>query len=182
VKAWKIVIPLAGLPIVWLLGWGLTQDPRAVPTPMVGTPAPEFAKETLKGDTMHLADFGDTPLVINFWASWCIPCADEHPVLVDFERRYHGRVRLVGVLYEDTKANGLRWYREKGGDWTNLMDPRGRMAIDYGVRGVPETFFITRDRRILYHLPKPVTPEVLDTWVSKLLAADSAKATPASGS
>jgi cytochrome c biogenesis protein CcmG/thiol:disulfide interchange protein DsbE len=178
VKAWKIVIPLAGLPIIGLLAWGMTQNPRAVPTPMVGTSAPDFSKETLKGDTMRLADFGDIPLVINFWASWCIPCGDEHPVLLDFERRYHGKVRLVGVLYEDTKANGLRWYREKGGDWTNLMDPRGRMAIDYGVRGVPETFFITRDRHILYHLPQPVTPEVLDAWISKLLAADSGKAVP----
>jgi len=83
----------------------------------------------------------------------------------------NGRVRLIGVLYEDTKANGLRWYQEKGGHWTNLLDPRGRMAIDYGVRGVPETFFITRDRHILYHLPRPVTPEILDTWVAKLLAA-----------
>jgi cytochrome c biogenesis protein CcmG/thiol:disulfide interchange protein DsbE len=122
-------------------------------------------------------------VVVNFWASWCIPCGDEHPVLIDFEERYRGRIRLVGVLYEDTKANGLRWIKERGGDWTNLLDPRGRMAIDYGVRGVPETFFITRDRRILYHYPKPVTPDVLETWASRLLEADSAAApSPSAGS
>ena len=176
-KPWKIVIPLAGLPVLLLLAWGLGQDPRAVPTPLVGTPALDFAKETLEGDTLRLADLGNTPVVINFWASWCIPCGDEHPLLVDFEQRYHGRVRLIGVLYEDSKANGLRWYKEKGGQWTNLLDPRGRMAIDYGVRGVPETFFITRDRHILYHLPRPVTPEILETCVTKLLAADSASTT-----
>ena len=175
-KPWKIVIPLAGLPVVALLWWGLWQDPRAVPTPLVGTRALDFTKETLQGDTVRLKDLGNTPLVLNFWASWCIPCGEEHPLLVDFERRYHGKIRLVGVLYEDTKANGLRWYKERGGDWTNLLDPHGHMAIDYGVRGVPETFFITRDRRILYHLPKPVTPEDLDTWVTKLLADDSSSA------
>jgi len=180
VSPWKVLIPLAGLPIVLLLWWGLSQDPREVPTPMVTNPAPDFSKETLKGDTLHLADLGETPVVVNFWASWCIPCAEEHQYLVDFEKRYHGKIRLIGVLYEDTKANGLRWYQERGGDWTTLLDPRGRMAIDYGVRGVPETFFLTRDRRILNHYPKPVTPDVLDQWATKLLATDSTAAAPAS--
>ncbi|MBI4502363.1 MAG: redoxin domain-containing protein [Gemmatimonadetes bacterium] len=172
-KPWKIVIPLAGVPLLLLLAWGMGQDPRAVPTPLVGTTAPDFSRETLQGDTLRLSDLGDTPLVINFWASWCIPCAEEHPLLVDFERRYHGRIRLIGVVYEDTRANAIRWYQERGGNWTNVMDPRGRMAIDYGVRGVPETFFITRDRRILLHLPKPVTYDVLELWASKILAPDS---------
>jgi len=175
VKPWRIVVPLAGLPLVLLLAWGLEyRDPHAVPTPLVGTSAPDFAKETLTGDTLRLAELGNTPVVINFWASWCIPCRDEHPLLVDFEQQFRGRVRLVSVLYEDTKSNGLRWYKERGGDWTNLLDPRGRMAIDYGVRGVPETFFITRDRHILYHHPAPVTPDILDLWVPRLLMADSA--------
>ena len=172
-KPWKIVLPLAGLPIVGLLAWGLTQDPHAVPTPLVGTPAPDFAKETLQGDTFRLASVGDVPVVINFWASWCVPCQEEHPILVDFERRYRGRVRLIGVLYEDTRSNGIRWYQERGGSWTNILDPRGRLAIEYGVRGVPETFFITGDRHILYHYPRPVTPDTLEVWVSKLLATDS---------
>ena len=175
-KAWKIVIPLTAVPILALLAWGLNQDPREVPTPLVNTPAPGFAKETLKGDTLRLADLGNTPVVINFWASWCIPCAEEHQYLVDFAERYRGRIRLIGVLYEDSKANGVKWHRERGGDWTTLMDPRGRMAIDYGVRGVPETFFITADRKIALHYPKPVTPDVLEAWATRLLTPDSAAA------
>jgi cytochrome c biogenesis protein CcmG/thiol:disulfide interchange protein DsbE len=141
----------------------------------VGKAAADFVKETLKGDTLRLADLGEEPLVINFWASWCIPCQAEHPLLIDFDRRFKGRIRLIGVLYEDTKANGLRWFQEKGGDWTTLLDPRGKMAIEYGVRGVPETFFITRDRHILYHHPAPVTDDVLEAWSAKLLASDSAQ-------
>ena len=120
-----------------------------------------------------MADVGDLPLVLNFWASWCIPCQEEHPLLVDLEQRYHGKIRLVGVLYEDVRSNGIRWYKERGGNWTNILDPQGHLAIDYGVRGVPETFFITRDRHILYHHPAPVTPEILDAWIARLLGADS---------
>jgi cytochrome c biogenesis protein CcmG/thiol:disulfide interchange protein DsbE len=146
----------------------------------VGKPAADFARETLKGDTVKLADLGNQPLVINFWASWCIPCEAEHPILIDFSRRYQGKIRLIGILYEDTKANGLRWFQEKGGDWTTLLDPRGKMAIEYGVRGVPETFFITRDHHILYHHPAPVTGDVLEVWSSRLLASDSARALKAS--
>ncbi len=183
-KAWKIVVPLAGLPILAVLAWGLTRDPRDnVPTPLVGRPALPFAGETLKGDTLRLSDTGDLPLVINFWATWCIPCQEEHQYLVDFERRYKGRVRVIGVLFQDTRANGIRWQQERGGDWTNIMDPRSRMAIDYGVRGVPETFFITRDRRVLHHYPKPVDPQVLEFWTSKLLVPDStAIKSPSTGS
>ncbi len=184
-KAWKVVLVLllAGMPILGLLTygeWRVTHghDPREAPTPLVGKAAAEFSRETLKGDTVRLADLGNQPLVINFWASWCIPCQEEHPLLIDFERRYHGRVRLVGVLYEDTRSNGIRWFQERGGDWTNLLDPRGKLAIEYGVRGVPETFFITRDRCILHHHPAPVTPEVLDEWVTKLLATDSTTHAP----
>lgn len=159
--------------LVYGLVWG---DPRAVPTPMVGGPAPDFALETLSGDTLRLSEAGDQPLVINFWASWCIPCQDEHPLLVDYSVAYKGRIRLIGIVYQDTRANAERWIRERGGDWTNALDLRSQTAIEYGVRGVPETFFITRDRQVLQHLPMPMTPAVLRFWTDSLLALGKTKA------
>ncbi|MBI4419720.1 MAG: redoxin domain-containing protein [Gemmatimonadetes bacterium] len=175
-KPWKIVLPLAGLPIVGLLAWGLTQDPRAAPTPLVGASAPEFALETLAGDTLRLADLGSQPLLVNYWASWCLPCRDEHPLLVRANQEYGTRIRVIGVVYQDTRGNAMRWYQERGGDWTNVLDPRSRTAIEWGVRGVPETFFVSRDRRILYHHVGPVTPPILGTWIPRLLAPDSTAA------
>src|SRR5688572_27087413 len=122
-----------------LLMFGLSRDPRAVPTPMIGNAAPEFALQTLSGDTLRLSKPTDLPLVVNFWASWCIPCQYEHPLLVALEEEYKGRLRIVGVVYQDTRTNATNWMQERGGRWTNVLDPRSRTAIEYGVRGVPET-------------------------------------------
>ena len=157
------------------LVWG---NPRGVPTPMIGNPAPAFALPTLAGDTLKLSNAGDLPLVINFWASWCLPGQDEHPLLIRYDEAYRGRVRLIGVVYQDTRANAERWIRERGGSWTNALDQRSRTAIEYGVRGVPETFFITRDRRVLYHLPMPVTEEILRFWTDSLLATGTTARAP----
>jgi len=176
---WKaMVVAFAGAAgLLFLLVFGLSHDPRAVPTPMIGNPAPEFALETLSGDTLHLSKAGDLPLVINFWASWCVPCQEEHPLLVALNQEYRGQVRLIGVVYQDTRANANEWYRQRGGDWTNVLDPGSKTAIEFGVRGVPETFFVSRDRRILHHQPGPVTPELLRYWMPRLQAGkDSAKA------
>lgn len=164
--------------LILLLVFGLFHDPRAVPTPMVGNAAPSWALQTLAGDTLTLSEAGDLPLVVNFWASWCIPCQQEHPLLVALDQEYKGRLRVVGVVYQDTRSNALEWMRERGGSWTNVLDPRSRTAIEYGVRGVPETFFVHRDGRILYHHPGPVTPEILQVWTAQLLTADSTARAP----
>lgn len=168
----------AAAALLVLLVFGLFRDPRAVPTPMIGNAAPEFALQTLAGDTLRLSKAGDRPLVVNFWASWCIPCQYEHPLLVALDEEYQGRVRVVGIVYQDTRTNAMKWIHERGGSWTNVLDPRSRTAIEYGVRGVPETFFITRDGRILHHLVGPVSPEALQTWIPRLLAADSTARAP----
>lgn len=176
-KAMAVALSAAAA-LLALLVFGLFHDPRAVPTPMIGNPAPEFTLETLSGDTLRLSKATDLPLVVNFWASWCIPCQYEHPLLVALEKEYDGRVRIVGIVYQDTRANAMNWIQERGGGWTNVLDIRSRTAIEYGVRGVPETFFITPDGRILHHLVGPLSPEALQTWIPRLLASDSVTTAP----
>lgn len=177
-KRW--VVPLTSVPIVALLGYGLTRDPRSVPSPLPGTPAPDFTLQTLAGDTLRLHDLAGQVVVLNFWASWCLACRDEHPLFVEADGRYREQgLRVVGVVYQDTRDNAREWMRERGGDWPNVLDAGSRTAIEYGLFGVPETFFIGRDGRIAYKQIGPVNAQVLATWLPKLLAASpTAAATP----
>jgi cytochrome c biogenesis protein CcmG, thiol:disulfide interchange protein DsbE len=165
-------IPAAGVPVVALLAWGLTQDARLVPSPLPGKPAPGFALPTLNGDTLRLSDLRGQVVLVNFWASWCIACRAEHHVLLDAAKRYaHQDVRIVGVVYQDTRENAKAWLAERGGSWPNVLDVGSQTAIQYGLFGVPETFFIGRDGRIVYKQVGPLSEAVVDRWVPRLLAA-----------
>ncbi len=168
-KRW--VVPLAALPLIVLLGYGLTRDARLVPSTLPGRMAPDFALETIRGDTLQLADFGGQVVLLTFWASWCLPCLDEHPLFIEAEEQFRDDgLRVVGVVYQDTRENAIRWMREMGGSWPNLMDRGSRTAIEYGVSGVPETFFIARDGRVAHKQRGPVNRSVLATWLPRLLA------------
>lgn len=168
-KRW--VVPLAALPLIVLLGYGLTRDARLVPSTLPGRMAPDFALETIRGDTLQLADFGGQVVLLTFWASWCLPCLDEHPIFIEAEEQFRDDgLRVVGVVYQDTRENAIRWMREMGGSWPNLMDRGSRTAIEYGVSGVPETFFIARDGRVAHKQLGPVNRAVLATWLPRLLA------------
>lgn len=164
----------AGLLLVALLAFGLSRDPRWWMSPLIDAPAPEFALETIEGDTVGLFDYAGDVVLVNFWASWCPACEDEHPLLVDIDRDFenHG-VRVVGVVYQDTRENARRWFRAHGGDWPNGLDRGSRTAIEYGVRGVPETFFINRAGRVAYHQIGPIYAELIRALLPALLA-DSA--------
>jgi cytochrome c biogenesis protein CcmG/thiol:disulfide interchange protein DsbE len=165
-------IPASALPVLVLLGWGLTRDARTVPSPLPGKPAPGFTLQTLKGDTLSLADLKGQAVLVNFWASWCLACRGEHQVLVDASKRYRAQgLRIVGVVYEDSRENANAWMEERGGDWANVVDVGSRTAIQYGLFGVPETFFVGRDGRILYKQIGPLDSAVVDRWVPKLLGA-----------
>ena len=172
-------IPASGLPVVAFLAWGLTQDPHNIPSPLPGKTAPDFALETLKGDSLRLADLKGQVVLVNFWASWCLACRSEHRVLVDASTRYASKgVKIVGVVYQDTRDNALAWINERGGNWPNLLDAGSRTAIQYGLFGVPETFFVGRDGRILYKQIGPVDSAVVDHWVTTLLAASPSAVSP----
>lgn len=168
----KILLPASAIPIVALFAYGLSRDPKLIPSPLPGKPAPLFRLETLDGDSLALADLRGRVVILNFWASWCVACIDEHPVLIEAHERYRDRgVTLVGVVYNDTRANAAAWMRAMGGDWPSVLDPGSRVAIDYGVYGVPESFFIGRDGRVAYKQLGPLNRAILTTWIEKLLAA-----------
>lgn len=167
----KIWIPALAIPIVALLGYGLTRDPNTIESPLPGREAFDFAGETLSGDTLSLEDLRGKVVVLNFWASWCIACIDEHAHFVEAERRYADEdFQMLGVVYQDGPENARRWMQRRGGSWPSLIDPNSRIAIDYGVYGVPETYFIGKDGRIAYKQIGPVSRQLLNDWVARLLA------------
>jgi len=187
---WKraLVAVLAVLPVVLLLAFGMTRDPREIDSPLPGRPAPDFAlavmpttalpsgAEPPSTDTVRLADGHGRIRVINYYASWCLACRDEHPVLTALAPRYAARgVDFYGILYKDRPSDMRRWIAEMGGQsYPALLDPTTRTAIDYGLYGVPETFFIATDGRVVKKHIGPVTHAVLTRTLDSLLAAGPA--------
>lgn len=144
---------IAGL--VFVLASGFGKDPHALPSALEGKPAPAFTLLDLDGQPVSLADFPGQPVVLNFWASWCSPCAFEHPVLLEGAAAYPDVV-FLGVLYGDTVPAANTFLLHRGSAYPSLQDPEQHTAIDYGVAGVPETFFIGRDRIIASKITGPV--------------------------
>jgi len=161
---WKRATLAAGflVPVIGLLAFGLTRDPKAIDSPLPGKAAPDFALKVFApgegplalsvGDTVRLANHRGGIVVLNFWASWCLQCRDEHADLSNAARAFFDKgVRFYGVLYNDKESFGLRWIDEMGGQaYPSVLDPRTRTAIDYGLYGVPETFLVTGDGRVAY--------------------------------
>ena len=140
VAAW-LVAGVAAL--VALLTVNIARPAGPVDTPIVGRPAPGFDLETLGGGRLSLAELRGSAVVLNFWASWCIPCREEAPLLTAADTTYGPRgVHILGVVYQDSDDNARDFMRRYGQTYPGLLDPDGRTAIDYGVFGIPETFFI----------------------------------------
>jgi cytochrome c biogenesis protein CcmG, thiol:disulfide interchange protein DsbE len=165
------VLVLAGIAsLVALLGFGLARNPDSIPSPLVGEPAPSFDLAELDGGALVSLDgLSGRPVIVNFWASWCLACIQEHPVLVRAWRKYEGRVEMVGIVYQDTPANARKYLEQYGGSWIQLLDPGTRTAIDYGVYGIPETFFIDREGRITHKHIGPVTDQLMTSEIEALL-------------
>lgn len=149
------------------LGAGLTLDPRRVPSPLIGKPVPDFSLPPVRDRALGLAnaDLKGEVSLVNVFASWCVACREEHPLLMQIKR--DGVVPLHGLNYKDQPADASRWLDAMGDPYTRTgADLDGRVAIDWGVYGVPETFVIDRDGRIAYKQIGPITPTV---WKQTML-------------
>lgn len=158
-----------------VLGFGLTRDPTFIGSPLIGKRAPDFELQFLDGDkSISSADLRGQVVVVNFWASWCGPCREEHPSLKAAWERYRDRgVVLVGIVYEDSPSAARAFMQELGGDWPILIDPGGKTALKYGVYGIPETFFIDTDGVIAYKKTGASSYGLLVAQIERLLSAAS---------
>ena len=164
-------IPLAVFVLmVALLGYGLKLDPKKVPSPLIDKPAPEFSLAMLGDPSRQLAtaDMRGQVWVLNVWASWCVSCRAEHEVITKLAAR--NLVTVIGLNYKDEPDDAARWLKQFGNPYAaSVMDQDGRVGIDWGVYGVPETFVIGADGMIKYKHIGPVTHESLEQKIMPVL-------------
>ena len=167
----RFAIPLAiFIVLVVFLAIGLGHDPHEVPSPLINKPAPAFQLSQLQDPTKTFSaqDMRGKVWLLNVWSSWCISCREEHPVLLEFSRS--GDVPLYGLDYKDKPEDALGWLGDFGNPYVlSAMDTDGRVGIDYGVYGVPETYLIDRDGVIRFKQVGPLTPEILQKTVLPLV-------------
>ena len=148
--------------LVGLLAYGFTTNPRAIPSPLIGQPAPAFTLALFDGERLSLQDLRGKVVVLNIWASWCVPCREEAPLLEQAWRMERGRgVVFVGINIQDRLEEARAFLREFNVTYPNGPDPGGRIAIDYGVYGIPETFVIDRQGQIVAKHVGAIGPETL---------------------
>ncbi len=164
-------VPLAVFLVAGVfLAVGLTLNPREVPSPLINKPVPEFRLPPVQGRTLGLssADLRGEVSLVNVFASWCVACRAEHPLLMDLREK--GAVTIHGLNYKDQPADAEKWLTELGDPYTRTgADINGRVAIDWGVYGVPETFVIDRQGRIAYKQIGPLNPVVIEQTILPLI-------------
>jgi len=161
--------------VVGVLATRFGTDPNEVESPLVGTPVLEIELPYLEGDgAVALGpDTGDI-LIVNFWASWCIPCRAEHPVLVDAAARWESAgVRVVGVVYQDDADSAGAFLDEFGRGYETVRDEGGRAAIFFGVFGIPETFFVDREGKIAGVVRGEINTTLIDAALQQLVTGDT---------
>jgi len=169
----RFLIPLAVFVLlVGFLAVGLKLDPREVPSPLVGKAAPAFELPVLSQPDKRFvpADMRGKVWLLNVWASWCVSCRDEHPVLVELSKK--GVLPILGLNYKDKGDEAQRWLKQFGDPYQlSVVDADGRIGIDYGVYGVPETYLIDTQGVIRYKQIGPLTQAILEKKVLPLAMA-----------
>jgi cytochrome c biogenesis protein CcmG/thiol:disulfide interchange protein DsbE len=138
-------------PVLGILAYGFTRDPREIPSPLIGKRAPDFTLTLFDGRSLGLQELRGKVVFLNFWASWCPPCRAEARTLEAAWQKYKDQdVVFVGIAIQDTEEDARAFLREFGITYPNGRDPTSKIAIDYGVWGIPETFIIDGQQRITY--------------------------------
>jgi len=155
--------------LVAVLATSPNQSATEVDTPLVGQPAPAIVGTTLSGGPFHLAALRGRWAVVNFFASWCPPCQQEQAELVAFAygHRAPGAAALVGVVFDDAASTARRFMQSSGATWPAVVDPGGQIALQYGVRGPPETFLVSPGGEVVAHFDGPMTDSLLDYWLAR---------------
>jgi cytochrome c biogenesis protein CcmG/thiol:disulfide interchange protein DsbE len=158
-----------GAALVALLATRPPQTVTEVDTPLVGQSAPAITGPTLNGGSFSLSAWRGRWVFVNFFASWCPPCQQEQPELVAFAyaHRSPGDAALVGVVFDDSAATARSFMRSTGATWPAVLDSGGQIALDYGVRGPPETFIVSPDGTVVAHFDGPMTNASLDYWLKR---------------
>jgi cytochrome c biogenesis protein CcmG, thiol:disulfide interchange protein DsbE len=165
---WRYALPLALFVLLGVvLGTGLRRDPSVVPSPLIGRPAPGFSLPSLQDASYPIAtqDLRGQPWLLNVWATWCVGCRQEHEVLLQIAAE--SSAPLIGLNWKDDNAAARQWLAELGNPYAAVAEDRdGRVAIDWGVYGAPETFLIGPDGTVLH---KHIAPMTLEVWRSEFL-------------
>ena len=169
-RLWFLIPLGAFLALAIVLAVGLKLDPREVPSPLIDKPAPKFALARLDdaAETVSLDDLKGKVFILNVWASWCVACREEHPILLDFAKKRV--VPVYGLNYKDTRPDASAWLARFGNPYdASFFDEDGRVGLDFGVYGVPETFIVDGNGVIRMKHIGPITPEVLANKIEPLL-------------
>ena len=171
----RFVLPLAGLAIslallaALLVGFAAPDSPAG--SPLIGARAPEFDLPTTDGGTRSLASLRGQVVIVNFWASWCVPCREEAPLLDETAREFGDRgLRVLGVLYQDDPAAARAFEETYGLTYESVVDAAGRTAIDYGVFAIPESFLVDREGVIRERQIGPYSRAQVDRLIAQYLS------------
>ena len=168
----RFLLPLVlFVALVIFLGIGLNRDPREVPSPLINKAAPDFSLSQLHEPQQSIssAQMRGKVWLLNVWASWCVACRQEHPVMVAFAKQ--NLVPIIGLNYKDQRADGIAWLEQLGNPYqVSAFDDKGRVGIDFGVYGVPESFLIDKKGVIRFKQIGPMTPDAIQSKLLPLIA------------